>query len=101
MALFEKIITILNIRNIGNQPLSVGVAPADEEFLLGTDLTPFDGSDYFDGEGLVKIMPGRHFEIEEYRVNLGQIQNYIDGRQATVLFLDRLFTFTDGTDVTG
>jgi hypothetical protein len=53
----------------------------------------YDGSDLFDGEGIVKIMPGRHFKIEEYRVNLGQVQNYIDRRQAQVLFLDRLFQF--------
>jgi hypothetical protein len=93
MAMFQKIIKLLDIRNIGNTPLQLGVGPVDEEVLLGTDLTPFDGSDLFDGEGIVKIMPGRHFKIEEYRVNLGQVQNYIDRRQAQVLFLDRLFQF--------
>ena len=102
MAAFEKIIRVVDIKNIGNQPLTVGVGPVDEELLLGTDLTPFDGSPFFDGEGIVKIMPGRRFIIEEYRVNLGQIENYIDSRQAQVLFLNKLFTFggTDGPDVT-
>ena len=98
--MFQKTIRVLDIQNIGNQPLQVGVGPVDEEFLLGTDVTPFDGSFYFDGEGLVKIMPGRRFTIEEYRVNLGQIQNYIDYGQAKVLFLERLLSFGD-TEETG
>lgn len=103
MAAFEKIIQILDIKNIGRQPLTLGVAPVDEELLLGTDLTPFDGSPFFDGEGIVKIMPGKRFIIEQYRVNLGQVQNYIDNRQANVLFLDKLFVLEseNGTEPTG
>lgn len=90
--MLDPIIDIVIITNIGNQPLQVGVGPANEEFLLGTDVTPFDGSKLFDGEGLIKIMPGRSFTIEEYRINLGQLQNYIDGRQAHVLYQKRLLS---------
>lgn len=90
--MFDAIIIVLVITNIGNQPLQIGVGPVDEEFLLGTDVTPFDGSFFFDGEGTVKILPGRTFEIEEYRINGGQLQNYIDSRQARVLTLRRLFS---------
>lgn len=98
MAAFQKIIDIVEIKNIGNQPLPLGVGPVDEEFLLGTDLTPFDGSLFFDGSGIVKIMPGKSLTIEQYRINLGQLQNYIDNRQAKALFLERLFEFNDGTE---
>lgn len=95
---FQKLIKVVNIRNIGNQPLPINVEPVDEEILLGTDVTPFDGSPYYDGSGTIKLHPGQKIEIEEYRVNLGQLQNYIDRRLAHVLFLDRLFDF-GGTDV--
>ena len=94
---FQKIIRVVTIRNTGRQPLPINVDPVDEVILLGTDLTPFDGSPFFDGEGTIRLHPGRSFDIEEYRVNLGQIQNYIDSRQAHVIFSDRLFSF-DGTD---
>ena len=86
-------ITILIIRNIGNQPLPVSVGPVSEEDVYGTDVTdntPFDGDlGFFQGSGTAKIFPGKSFEIEEYRVNLGQIQNYIDLRQAQVFTLER------------
>lgn len=98
MAAFQKIIDIVEIKNTGNQPLPLGVGPVDEEFFLGTDLTPFDGSLFFDGSGIVKIMPGKLFTIEQYRVNLGQLQNYIDNKQAKALFLARLFEFNNGTE---
>jgi len=90
--MLDVIIDVIDIHNISNTPLHLGVGPADEEFLLGTDVTPFDGSFFFDGEGQVKIMPGRHFVIEEYRINLGQIQNYVDKRLANVLRLRRLLS---------
>jgi len=94
---FEKLIRVISIRNIGNQPLPINVDPPDEEFLLGTDITPFDGSAYYDGSGTIKLFPNKVFEIEEYRVNLGQIQNYADKRQAQVIFFDRLFS-SDATE---
>lgn len=90
--MLDKIIDIVDITNTGNQPIQVGVGPVDENFLIGTDVTPFDGSFFFDGSGQVKIFPGRNFIIEEYRVNLGQLQNYIDGGQARVLYQKRLLS---------
>ena len=89
-----RTITILSIRNVGNQPLQVSVGPIDENEIFGTDCTeytPFDGDfGFFAGAGLAKILPNRVFEIEEYRVNLGQIQNYVDNGQAKVERLERL-----------
>ena len=77
-------IDVIEITNAGRQPIQIGVAPVDEFFLFGTDITGFDGSFLFDGSGTVKIQPGRRFIIEEYRINLGQVQNYIDSGQARV-----------------
>ena len=86
----KQTIIILSITNIGNQPLQVSVGPISEDEVLGTDVTMFDGDlGFFEGSGIAKIMPGRTFEVEEYRVNLGQVQNYIDNRQAKVLYLER------------
>ena len=86
-------IIILTIRNIGNQPLQIGIGPVSEEDVFGTDITdntPFDGDlGFFQGSGTAKILPGRTLDIEEYRVNSGQIQNYIDNRQAQVTSLER------------
>lgn len=88
----KTIIAIIDIVNIGNSIVQIGVEPPD---LLectdatGTEITGFDGSLLFDGSGLVKILPGRRFVIEESRVNLGQIQNYINNRQITALFQKR------------
>lgn len=88
----DPVIDVLDIRNVSNTPLQIGVGPPDEGFLLGTDITPFDGSFLYDGSGIVKLMPGKRLIIEEYRVNLGQIQNYIDSGMAQVLFQKRLFS---------
>ena len=92
----NRTIIILSIKNIGNQPLQISVGAVDEEEIWGTDCTeytPFDGDlGFFQGAGLAKVMPGKIFEIEEYRVNLGQIQNYVDNRQAQVLYLERLIS---------
>jgi hypothetical protein len=84
-------IEVIEITNTGRQPIQVGVAPPDEFFLFEvTDLSDFDGSFLFDGSGTVKIQPGRRFTIEEYRINLGQIQNYIDIAQARVFRSTRI-----------
>ena len=88
---FNIPVKIIEITNIGRQPIQIGVAPPDEFFLFGvTDLTGFDGSFLFDGSGIVKIQPGRRFTIEEYRINFGQVQNYIDNGQARVLRTTRI-----------
>lgn len=85
-------INIVEVVNIGNTPLQIGVGPVDEEFLVGTDVTPFDGSFLFDGEGLVKLLSGQSFMIEQYRVNLGQLENYSTKGLARVNFYRRLLS---------
>lgn len=87
----QTIIDVIDIINVSNSIVQVGVDPPDFNCTdaTGTEITGFDGSLLFDGSGLVRIMPGRRFVIEQYRVNLGQIQNYIDGKQITALFQKR------------
>lgn len=90
--MLDKVINIVEIKNIGKTPLQVVVAPVDEKELLGTDVTPFDGSFFYDGEGLVKLLSGRTFIIEKYRVNLGQLDNYAKKGLAQVQFKERLLS---------
>jgi hypothetical protein len=90
--MLDIVIDIVEIVNVSNTPLQIGVGPVDEERLVGTNVTPFDGSFLFDGEGLIKLMPGRNFTIEEYRVNLGQLQNYVDKKLAQVRLSKRLLS---------
>lgn len=90
--MLDILIDIVDIKNIGNTPLQIGVGPVDEKKLIGTDITPFDGSFFFDGSGLVKLFSGRSFTIEEYRINIGQLQNYVDKKLATVKFSKRLLS---------
>jgi len=88
----QTLIDIIDIVNIGNSMVQIGVAPPDLfdcTEATGVELTDFDGSLLFDGSGLVTLLPGKRFVIEESRVNLGQIQNYIDSRQITALFQKR------------
>jgi hypothetical protein len=86
------IIDVVDIVNIGKSVVQIGVAPPNEETLIGTDLTGFDGSFLFDGSGIVKIYPGQRFIIEESRVNIGQIEVLTDGRQIKALFQRRLLS---------
>lgn len=100
------IIDIVTIKNISSTPLQIGVGPVDEEFLFGTDLSAYDGSLFFDGSGLLKLLPNKTITIEEYRLNLGQIENYTSKNFARAWFLQRILevdeegNITDITDIT-
>jgi len=90
-------VRVLDIVNIGRSTISIDVAPVDDiipEELTGTgteiDMTGLTGgSNLFDGDGPVRILPGRRFKIEEYRVNAGQIENLVVNQQIQVLDLLR------------
>ncbi|MHA2065262.1 MAG: hypothetical protein ACXABY_12875 [Candidatus Thorarchaeota archaeon] len=88
----DFVIDVVDIRNVGKSLVQIGVAPPDEEMLLGTDITPFDGSFLFDGSGIVKIYPGKRFVIEENRVNRGQIETLASSGQVQALFQRRLLS---------
>lgn len=99
----ETLVDIIHIRNIGNNPVQIGVAPPDIDICInteatGTDITGFSGSLLFVGSGIVIIQPGRQFTIEESRINLGQIENYINNKQIRAIFLTR--KLGDITDLT-
>lgn len=88
----DFVIDIVDIVNIGRSLIQIGVAPPDEELLLGTDVTVFDGSFLFDGSGIVKIYPGKRFIIEESRINRGQIEVLASDGQIRALFQRRLLS---------
>tara|TARA_R100001244_G_scaffold25113_2_gene25357 strand:+ start:21533 stop:21844 length:312 start_codon:yes stop_codon:yes gene_type:complete len=103
MANSETVIDVVDICNIGKSIVQLGVSEPDLEVELnteatGTDVTGFGGSLLFVGSGVVTISPGRRFIIEQSRINLGQLQNYIDNKQIRALFLRRkLGDLTDRT----
>jgi len=96
------LVDIIDITNISNSTVHLGVSEPNPDDVYcsdetgATSVTSCDsppeltgGSLLFDGSGIVKILPGRRFIIEESRVNLGQLQNYIDKRHVRALFLTR------------
>jgi hypothetical protein len=86
-------VDIVDITNIGNSTVQIGVSePEIVEVGTGTETTALDitgNSLLYDGSGTVTIYPGKRFVIEEYRINLGQLQNYIDRKQVRALFMTR------------
>lgn len=70
-------IRILILRNIGPNQLPIAVGPPLSLGGTGTNPTDNDFAGLFPGEGTVILQPNKVLEVEEDRVNLGQIENLV------------------------
>lgn len=66
---YQKIAKTITIRNTSNQPILIDIKTRKRDSIFYTD------------KGIIKILPGRFFEIEENRIDAGLIENYTQSGQ--------------------